>query len=124
VHVLLDTTLRAVAQTLAEESIGAVLVRGSHGPAGIVSERDVTAALAEGADPDRERARDRMTTDLAFIAATDTIVAAANLMLANEIRHLAVTAASTTIGIVSMRDVLALFADEARPEGTTWPAMS
>lgn len=119
VHVLLDTTLRNVAQTLAEESIGVVLVWGPEGPAGIVSERDVTAALAEGADPGRERAQDRMTTDLAFIAATDTIAAAANRMLANEIRHLVVTAGSTTIGIVSMRDVLAVFVDQTRQEETT-----
>jgi CBS domain-containing protein len=58
VHVLLDTTLRACARVMAEESIGAVLVRGPYAPAGVLSERDVVTALAEGAHSDRDRARD------------------------------------------------------------------
>ena len=110
VHVLLDTTLRACAQVMTEESIGAVLVRGPNGPAGVLSERDVVSALAEGAHADRERARDYMTADIDGIPETTTIAEAAREMLRNEIRHLAVTRDGRTIGVISQRDVLAVLA--------------
>lgn len=113
VYVFLDASLRAVAETMAEESIGAVLVRAPHGPAGIVSERDVLLALADGAHPSRERARDVMTADLAVVPSTATVREAAKAMLAYEIRHLGVTTDEMVIGIVSMRDVLAVLAADA-----------
>jgi signal-transduction protein with cAMP-binding, CBS, and nucleotidyltransferase domain len=113
VYVPLDAPLRTVAATMADESIGVVLVRGPYGPAGIVSERDIVLALAEDGDPDQERARDVMTPDLASIGSGETILMAAHVMLANEIRHLVVTSGSATVGLVSMRDVLAVLADHA-----------
>ncbi len=113
VSVLLDTTLLEIAEVMAEESIGVVLVRGPHGPVGIVSERDLTVALAESTAPARDRARDLMTPDLASINAHDSILAAAEAMLANEIRHLVVTAEGSMTGLVSMRDVLRVLAGHA-----------
>jgi len=110
VHVLLDTTLRACARVMADESIGAVLVRGSHGPAGVLTERDIVAALAEGAHADRDRARDFMTADIDGVPEMTTIAAAARRMLRNEIRHLTVTRDGKTVGVISSRDVLAVLA--------------
>jgi CBS domain-containing protein len=116
VYVELDNTLRTAAQVMAEESIGAVLVRGPHGPAGILSERDLATGLAEGADPDLDRARDLMTPDLASVLANESILDAGRRMLGNEIRHLVVTTVDgSTLGLVSIRDVLAVLSDEARP---------
>lgn len=114
VYVAPDATLRTVVEVLAEESIGAVLVRGPRGPVGIVSERDVVAALADGAEPDRDRARDVMTPEPASVASSETVLAVADRMLAGEIRHLVVTKGQAVVGVVSMRDVLAVFADERR----------
>ncbi|MEW6470900.1 MAG: CBS domain-containing protein [Actinomycetota bacterium] len=110
VHVGLDTTLRACAQVMADESIGAVLVRGLHGPAGVLSERDIVAALAEGADADRDRARDFMTPDIDAVPETTPIADAAREMLRNEIRHLVVTRDGKTVGLISSRDALAVLA--------------
>lgn len=110
VHVLLDTTLRACAGVMADESIGAALVRGAHGPAGVLSERDIVAALAEGADADRARARDFMTADIDAVPEMTPIADAAREMLRNEIRHLAMTRDGETIGFISSRDVLAVMA--------------
>jgi CBS domain-containing protein len=107
VFVSLDATLREAAEILTEESIGALLVHAPHGPAGLLSERDIVAALAEGADPDRDRARDFMTPDIASVLPTATILEAQERMLENEIRHLVVIKGGTTIGVLSMRDVLA-----------------
>jgi CBS domain-containing protein len=110
--VFLDTTLRVCARVMAEEGIGAVLVLGSHGPAGILSERDIVAAVAGSAGVDFHRARDFMTADVDAVPATATIGEASREMLRNEIRHLAVTREGRTIGLISIRDVLgALAAD-------------
>ena len=108
-----ETTLREVAEILAGEPIGAVLVRGPRPagapgsrPEGIVSERDIVRALAEGLDPDDTRAEDVMTLDLASVAPGDTIRVAAQAMLANEVRHVPVTQDGVVIGVVSERDAL------------------
>ncbi|MGH9009390.1 MAG: CBS domain-containing protein, partial [Acidimicrobiia bacterium] len=77
-------------------------------PAGVLSERDIVAALAEGADADVERARDFMTADVEAVPESATIADASRLMLRDEIRHLAVTRGEQTVGLVSMRDVLAV----------------
>lgn len=107
VFVALDATLREAARLLTEESIGALLVYSPHGPAGVLSERDIVAALAEGADPGRDLVRDYMTPDIESVPATATIAEAEQHMLANEIRHLVVTQDGKTLGLISMRDVLA-----------------
>jgi CBS domain-containing protein len=73
----------------------------------VLSERDIVAALAEGADPDRDRARDFMTPDIASVAPTATILEARERMVENVIRHLLVSKGETTMGLVSMRDILA-----------------
>ena len=77
---------------------------------GVLPERAILAALAEGADADRERARDYMTADIDGVPDRTTIADAGREMLRNEIRHLAVTRDGTTVGLISSRDVLAVLA--------------
>jgi CBS domain-containing protein len=101
-----DDTLRDVAVVLSREEIGAVAVRGSGEVTGIVSERDLARALAEGADPDDDRAGDVMTYDLVSVGPEALVHDAAVLMLGGQIRHLPVVQDGHVIGIISMRDVL------------------
>jgi CBS domain-containing protein len=112
VIVFLDTTLRACARVMAEESIGVVLVDGPHGPVGVLSERDVVTAVSDGAGVDFHRARDYMTADVDTVPETATIAEAAREMLRNEIRHVAVSRGGRTVGIVSMREVLAVLSGD------------
>jgi predicted transcriptional regulator len=56
-----DDSLRRLAATFVEELIGAAVVRNTN-PLGLVSERDVMWALAEGEDMDRATARPRATS--------------------------------------------------------------
>jgi len=112
VEVLPDTTLRSAAGTLADESVGVAVVRGHQTPGpgtravGLVSERDIVRALAEGADPDTATAGDVMTADLASASPDESISVAAARMLESEIRHLPVVDGDRVVGVVSMRDVL------------------
>jgi CBS domain-containing protein len=106
-----DTTLRQVAETLAREEVGAVVIKGSEGLAGIVSERDLVRALAEGLDPDSERAVDVMTFDVLSVESIASIDEVARTMLEGGIRHLPVVDAGGPVGIVSIRDLLGAFVD-------------
>jgi predicted transcriptional regulator len=113
-----DATLRMIAETLVDESVGVAVVSNVHeqrriAVAGLVSERDLSQALAEGLDPDRRTAEDVMTIDLAYGDAQEPVKAAARRMIDNEIRHLVVTDHDAPIGVISARDVLeALLASE------------
>jgi signal-transduction protein with cAMP-binding, CBS, and nucleotidyltransferase domain len=104
-------TLRSVARTLQAELIGAALVRwtdhmGAVVAAGIISERDIARALAEGADPDNEMAMDFMTDDMASVTPDDPIEDAVRMMLDFEIRHMPVIEHGVAVGILSIRDLL------------------
>jgi CBS domain-containing protein len=118
VDVLPDTTLRALAQTLSEESVGVAVVRAPLRPGtgtralGLVSERDLAQAIADGADPDTTRAEEIMTADLASTRPDEPISVAAQCMLDNEIRHLPVVDGENILGVLSMRDVLQALLDQ------------
>lgn len=106
-------SLREAARGLTAETIGVLLAEDPRGLLGIVSERDIVRALAEGADPDAERVRDVMTYDVVKLDADDTIREAAIAMAEQEIRHVAVVEGQNVIGVVSVRDVLAVVIAES-----------
>jgi signal-transduction protein with cAMP-binding, CBS, and nucleotidyltransferase domain len=115
VQVHTEDSLRAVAETLTEESVGAVMVKGTHPPS-LVSERDLVAALAAGVDPDACRAADIMTEDLASATPDETILEVGLRMLDNEIRHLPIVEDDVVVGVASARDVLAALVTRRRRE--------
>lgn len=101
-------TLRGAATALADNLVGALVVGHPEDVVGIVSERDLVRAVAEGLDVDDDRVRDVMSEPVETIDEDATIAEAARKMLRDEIRHLVVVDdGGTAIGIVSMRDVLA-----------------
>jgi CBS domain-containing protein len=105
-----EDTLLSVAELFVEDSIGAVVVRGPDGPVGIVSERDVVAAVVDGLDLEADRASDVMAVDILTIDADRPISAAADAMVSGAVRHLPVMADGVLVGVVSIRDVLAVYA--------------
>jgi signal-transduction protein with cAMP-binding, CBS, and nucleotidyltransferase domain len=106
-------TLRSIAAVLAADEIGAVLVHGEGEPHGIVSERDVARALAADVDPDEVWSADVMTEPVRSVDARTPILAVAVHMVADDIRHLAVTEKGQVIGVVSSRDVFRVLTVDA-----------
>jgi CBS domain-containing protein len=113
VQVMPDTPLRQVAEIMAEDAIGAVVVHTvdpvrieGDRPVGLLSERDLVRAISEGADPDEEQAGNVMTLDLVFAEPDELVLDVALRMVENEIRHLPVVEDGVVVAMVSARDAL------------------
>ena len=59
-----------------------------------------------------------MTLDLATAAPGDSIMSVAELMLANEIRHMPITENGVVVGVVSERDALRALVEERHTENS------
>jgi CBS domain-containing protein len=105
VTVEVDVPARVVAETLNNERTGAVVVVNSEGPIGIVSERDVVAALASERPFDTLDAGDLMSPTLVSADPADTIGDVATLMAEHQVRHIPLTDGSAIVGVVSALDL-------------------
>ena len=74
-------------------------------PAGIITETDITHAVADGKNLDEARIHDLMTTRLVVIDPATSIPDAARAMTGGRFRHLPVVGDDGLIGIVDITDV-------------------
>lgn len=100
-------SLAAVAQKMVEERVGALCVMEDGRVIGIISERDVTRAVARESDPREVIARQYTSTALEVATLGDDTNHIANVMLDAGVRHLPVVEGHELVGMVSMRDLLA-----------------
>ena len=101
-----DHTLRAASRSMAGRKVGAAVVHDPDGEGvGILTERDVLASVGAGEDPDVERVRDHVTTDLVYAAPSWTLEQAAAAMVTGGFRHLVVLDSGEVAGILSVRDI-------------------
>ncbi|GEL17090.1 CBS domain-containing protein [Pseudonocardia asaccharolytica] len=103
-----DESLRSVAQELVADEVGAVVVTSTGEPLGLISERDLVTVEATGGDLDTRQAADVMTTDLVTARREDSIESVGRLMLDAGVRHIVIKDGDDMVGLVSMRDVLAV----------------
>ena len=108
--------LAGVAAQMVERSVGAVLVLEGERLSGILTERDVLRAVARGIRDDAV-VRDWMTSDPDTIDPDETTEHAATLMMHGGFRHLPVTEGETVVGILSIRDLMALALADSAPRG-------
>ena len=111
-------TLRQAAKLMTDRKVGAAVVvdADSDGP-GILTERDVLRALADGQDPDVEIAGDHLTPE-AVVATPDwPLEDAATAMLKGGFRHLVVCDADDVVGVLSVRDLVRVWASSRTPVG-------
>ncbi len=103
-------TLVEVARRLTEAEIGLVAVGEGDRPAGVVSERDIVRAVAEGRDLSATTAAEIAHTELAWVEPTATVHEVATEMMSNWVRHVLVGTDGTMVGIVSVRDLVGAYA--------------
>lgn len=100
-------TVSELLAKLAEHNIGAMVVQGDDGLAGIVSERDIVRRLNErGADALQAPVSDIMTTDVATCTPDESVDHLTVLMTERRIRHVPVMFNGRLAGIVSIGDVV------------------
>ncbi|MBG1231858.1 CBS domain-containing protein [Aestuariivirga litoralis] len=100
--------VKAVAKTLAEKRIGAIVILGAAGAIeGIVSERDIVRAVAdEGAAALAKPVSAIMTRGVKSCAEHDNESALMALMTQHRIRHLPVVTNGKLTGMISIGDVV------------------
>lgn len=101
-------SVRSAAATLADAHIGAVIVRREDGSQGMLSERDIVRALADGVDADTATAGDLAIAPLVTAEIDDHVTTVVARMRADDLRHVVVVDRERIIGIVSVRDLLPL----------------
>lgn len=112
-----ETTVMDLIAGLAELNIGAMVVIGPDGLAGIVSERDVVRKLHErGAELLAQPVSDIMTTLVATCVPSDSLDSLSVLMTKNRVRHIPVLENGQLAGIVSIGDVVKRRMEELQAE--------
>jgi CBS domain-containing protein len=106
-------TVRATAQLMRDRKIAAVLVMDGARLVGIVTERDMTTrVIAAGLNPDTAIARDVMTANPDTLGPNDLASEAIRLMRERNYRHLPVVDGAHVVGMVSVRDLYAVYNTE------------
>ncbi len=101
-----DESLDEAADRMNWHQVGALPVFEGQHLVGIISERDLTAALAEGADPVTTPVGDYMTPAPEVLRPDSELADAAHVMLELGVRHLPIMRGERLVGVLSMRDLL------------------
>jgi CBS domain-containing protein len=108
-----NKTVLDAAKLMTEEFIGSVVVTNSSGIRGLFTERELAMnVVGKGKDPEKVQIKDVMTCDPIKVSPDDTASGCLDLMKNHRCRHLLVFEGDEFIGIVSLRDMVALMIDE------------
>ncbi len=100
-------TLREAARLMHERGIGSAIVLDAELPGpGLLTERDLLAAIGSGLDPDEELVEAHLTSELVFAAPDWSLEEAAAAMVHGGFRHLIVVEGGELVGVLSMRDIV------------------
>ena len=109
-----QTKLADVARVMRREDADAVVVLSDGELAGIITERDLVRAIADGVNPKEATAGVVMTGDPATVALDEDVSVVALKMMSRGVRHLPVVDGDgKPIGLVSARNLVAVL-DRAR----------
>ena len=108
-----EMTVAELLTGLATRNVGAMVVVGTGGPIGIVSERDVVRNLhAHGAALLEHAVADIMSADVITCTPADSVDGVSGLMTNNRVRHVPVMDGGHLTGIVSIGDVVKIRMEE------------
>jgi CBS domain-containing protein len=111
-----EHSLAETARRMTERHVGSAVVMTEDGRPGIITERDLLRAIAEGADPSSATVADYMTAGAMTASPSLQAVEAARRMLEGRFRHLVVVDEGGRVaGVLSIRDLVAALLDEFDP---------
>ncbi|HEY1711268.1 MAG TPA: CBS domain-containing protein [Solirubrobacteraceae bacterium] len=106
-------SLRQAAAAMWTRQVGAAVVHDPEAQApGVITERDVLEAVAQGKDPDAETVAEHLTANLTFARRNWSLEHAAATMVSGGFRHLVVVEGSDVVGVLSMRDIVRVWCGE------------
>jgi CBS domain-containing protein len=111
-----EATLADAAEALVEASVGGLGVIVDRELVGIITERDLVRAIAQGADPESDTVADWMADAPDTFSPDVEVEAAARWLLEVGYRHMPVMENGELLGIVSIRDILWAIVGEAPAE--------
>jgi CBS domain-containing protein len=111
-----DVPLTEVAKRMVAKDVGAVLVFDGEELCGILTERDVLRAVADGI-AETTLVRDRMTAHPETVEPAATTEHAAVLMIHGGFRHLPVVEGGDVVGMISIRDLMRVVLEDSVPRG-------
>jgi CBS domain-containing protein len=106
-------TIGEAAQKMVESGVSSVVVSDYGRLIGILTERDLTRAVAGRTHSSEARVREWMTADPVTLTESDSAEEAARIMFEQRFRHIPVVDGERTVGIVSIRDVAKWGVEEA-----------
>lgn len=102
-----DESLTSASALLFARSVGAMVVMDGEQVVGILSERDVVRAVAQGgAEALRQSVRRFMSAEIIFARLSETVDELMSRMTDRRVRHLPVCEDGRLIGIVSIGDLV------------------
>lgn len=113
-------TLRQVAQLMSARRVGSAIVLDPEGEGvGIMTERDMLYAIGAGVDPDIAQAKGHITWDVVYAAPDWSLEEAAMAMARGGFRHLVVMDEDDVLGIISVRDIMRVWAQRRASAGAS-----
>jgi CBS domain-containing protein len=99
-------TLRDAARLMHKHRVGSAVVQDGELLAGIITERDVLRAVANGVDADTDAVGEHMSPDVVTAGPDWDVGAAAGTMMKHRVRHLVIYEGGQLLGVLSVRDLL------------------
>ncbi len=99
-------SLRGAAQVMMRHRAGSTVVLEGDNLMGMLTERDILRAVADGVDLDGARVEELMTKDVVTVGPDWEVYEATSEMAARHIRHLVVADGTGVLGVLSVRDIL------------------
>ena len=101
-----EESLADAAARMRDHGVGSLAVHDGENLLGILTERDLLWALADGAAAHVTRVGTYMSAPPIVVSPETDVVEAGRLMVKHDVRHLPVLAVGQLRGMVSMRDLL------------------
>lgn len=113
-----ESFVKEAAQIMQSKHIGSLFVKEGDKFVGIITENDLSRkVVADNLDPATTKVSEIMTTPICTLDCIEHVEKANQMMAQNKIRHMGVTKNDEIIGILSVRDLVAYFAN---PRIRTW----